>query len=62
VGTATSHKLGFFGVTPIIQPSTGGASATLVSGGGTGLTSTDTFDGYTLAQVVRALRNLGVLT
>ncbi len=30
-------------------------------GGVTALTDTDTYDGYTIAQVVKALRNLGVL-
>jgi hypothetical protein len=57
----TIRGLGFFATTPIAQPTTGFASATLVSGGGTALTDTDTFDGYTIKQVVRALRLLGVL-
>jgi hypothetical protein len=37
------------------------AAATLVGGGGTTLTDTDTFDGYTLKQIVKALRNIGAL-
>lgn len=61
IGTATSQKIGFWNATPIVQPTTGVAGATLVSNGGTALTSTDTFDGYTLQQVVKALRNEGLL-
>lgn len=45
----------------IYQETTGVAAATLVGGGGTTITDTDTFDGYTLKQVVKALRNLGIL-
>lgn len=61
IATATAQKLGFWNATPIVQPVTGGTAATLVSNAGTTLTSTDTFDGYTLAQVVKALRNMGLL-
>lgn len=60
-GTATTQKQAFWNATPIVQPTTGVAAATLVSNGGTTLTSTDTFDGYTLLQVVKALRNTGLL-
>ena len=58
---AFNGNLGFFGTTPIAQPTTAVADALLGTGGGTGLTDLDTFDGYTLQQVVRALRNLGIL-
>jgi len=34
----------------------------LAGGGGTALTSTHTYDGYTLGQVVKALRNTGLLS
>ena len=36
-------------------------SAMIIGGGGTGLTDTDTFDGYSIAQIVKALRNLKIL-
>jgi hypothetical protein len=62
IGTATSQKIGFWNATPIVQPTTAVASATRVGGGGTTLTDTDTFDGYTLAQIVKALRNTGILS
>ena len=61
IGTATSQKLGFWNAAPIIQPTTAVAGATRTGGGGTTLTDTDTFDGYTVAQVVKALRNTGLL-
>jgi hypothetical protein len=61
IGTATSQKLAFWNATPIVQPTTAVASATLVTTLGVPLTSTDTFDGYTLAQIVKALRNTGLL-
>lgn len=60
-GTATSQKQSFWNATPVVQPTTGVAAATLVGGGGTTLTDTDTFDGYTLKQVVKALRTIGLL-
>jgi len=61
IGSATNEKIGFWNATPIVQPTTAVTAATLVSGGGTAITSTDTFDGYTLQKVVKALRNTGIL-
>lgn len=61
IGTATTQKLAFWNATPIVQPTTGVAAATRTGGGGATVTDTDTFDGYTIAQIVKALRNLGVL-
>lgn len=61
IATANSQKLGFWGATPIVQPTTAVAAATLVSNGGTTLTDTDLFDGYTLKQIVKALRVAGLL-
>ena len=48
-------------VIKVYQETTGVAAATLVGGGGTTITASDTFDGYTLQQVVKALRNQGLL-
>lgn len=61
IGTATTQKLSFFNATPIVQPATSGSASTLVGGGGSALTDTDTFDGWTIAKVVKALRQLGLL-
>jgi len=58
----TTDTLAFFGAAPIVQPTTAGAAAAFVAGAGTAVNDASTFDGYTLRQVVRALRNLGLLT
>jgi len=60
-GTATNQKLSFWNATPIVQPTNTIASSTIVTGSGTFLRQDDTFDGYTIAQVVKALRNTGIL-
>jgi hypothetical protein len=62
IGATTSQKIGFWNSTPIVQPTTAVASATVAhAGGGTNIKTDDTFDGYTIAQVVKALRNAGLL-
>lgn len=61
IGTATTQKLSFWNKTPIIQPTTSITGATLVGGGGTTITDTDTFGGYTLQQIAAALINTGLL-
>jgi len=48
-------------VIKLYKETTGVAAAALVGGGGTTITDTDTFGGYTLQQVVKALQNLGIL-
>jgi hypothetical protein len=60
-GTATNQKQAFWNATPIVQPTTGGAAATFVANTGTAVNDASTFDGYTMKQVVKALRNLGLL-
>jgi hypothetical protein len=62
IGTGTSQKIAFWNKTPVVQPTTGVAEATFVANaGGTAVTDDSTFDGYTIQQVVRALRNIGLL-
>lgn len=62
IGTATSQKIGFWNATPIVQPTTAVAAATFAAvAGGSTIDTNDTFDGYTVGQVVKALRNLGIL-
>lgn len=56
-----ASQLAFFGATPIARPTTAFAGATFSAGTGTPLLSASTFDGYTVAQVVAALRALGIL-
>ena len=59
--TATNQKMGFWNTAPIVQPTTAGGAATFVTN--TSLIANDsaTFDGYTIGQVVKALRNMGLL-
>jgi hypothetical protein len=61
IGTSTSQKLSFYNSTPIVQPTTAVAAATVVSGTGGNVKHDDTFDGYTVEKIVRALRNIGLL-
>lgn len=61
IATATSQKLSFWNATPIIQPTTAVAAATFVANAGTAVNDASTFDGYTIKQVVKALRNTGLL-
>jgi len=61
IGTATAQKLAFWNATPIVQPTTTTTPATVVSGLGGIVHHDDTFDGYTLEKIVRALRNVGIL-
>jgi len=61
IGTATGQKFAFWNATPIVQPTTAGAAATFVANTSGIANDTATFDGYTIGQVVKALRNMGVL-
>lgn len=62
IGTGTTQKIGFWNATPIVQPTTSVWSATYASPwAGTNIKTDDTFDGYTLQQVVKALRDTGIL-
>jgi hypothetical protein len=61
IGSDPAEKLAFYGETPIVQPSTSISGAAISHGTGTTIKADDTFGGYTLAQVVQALINLGVL-
>ena len=62
IGYATNQKFAFWNKTPIVQPTTAIASATFNAvSHGTNIDTNDTFDGYTVGQVVQALRNIGIL-
>lgn len=60
IATATNEKFAFWNKTPIVQPTTAIAGAALVSNGGTTITSTDTFGGYTLQQLAAIIINTGL--
>lgn len=61
IGTGTTQKISFWNKTPIVQPTTSYAAASFVAGAGTAVNDASTFDGYTLKQVVAALRGIGLL-
>lgn len=61
IGTATTQKIGFWNATPIVQPTTAVTAATFVANTSGIVNDTATFDGYTIGQVVKALRNEGLL-
>lgn len=56
------NKVGVYGVTPIVRPTTAIAAATFVTNTSLIANDTATFDGYTIGQIVKALRNIGILT
>lgn len=61
IGTASSQKLAFYGDTPDVQPSTAIAGAPVIHIGGASVGASDTFGGYTIAQIAAALIRLGLL-
>jgi len=54
-------KIGLYTAAPVAQATTGIAAAVYVSGAGGNIKEDCTFDGYTVAQVVKALRDIGLL-
>lgn len=61
IGSSYLHKIGIWGATPIQQPTTSFAAATFTANTGTAVNDASTFDGYTLNQIVKALRSTGLL-
>lgn len=61
IGTATTQKLALWNAAPIVQPTTAVTAATFVANTSGIVNDSATFDGYTIGQVVKALRNLGAL-
>ena len=61
IGTAANQRLAFFYGTPQSQPDNFIGGAVFANGAGLQITDDATFDGYTIAQVVAALRQLGLL-
>ena len=60
-GNATTQKIAFWNAVPIVQPTTSVTASTFVSNTSMILNDSATFDGYTIGQVVKALRNMGLL-
>ena len=62
IGTAAAQKLGFWGATPIVRPTTATVAAAFTANAGTTVNDASTFGGYTIGQVVAALKAAGLLT
>jgi hypothetical protein len=60
-------KAGFFGVTPVAQPTNPGNTHTTAAGATTAVFTNTAFDGgvgskgYTVGDIVQALKNLGLI-
>jgi len=61
IGTAATQKIGIWNATPVVQPTTGISAGAFVANTSGISDDTATFDGYTIGQVVAALRQIGVL-
>ena len=67
IGTATTQKLGFWNVAPVVQPSSVGETTGHAAVGGTNVNASDTFTGnsgskaYTINDVVKHLKVAGIL-
>lgn len=55
------NTVGLYGVSPVAQATTSGGTASFTVNTGTAVNTGSTFDGYTISQVVKALRNIGAL-
>ena len=67
IGTATGQKIGFFNATPVVQQNTTGTTTGTSAGSGTALHANATITGgvgstaYTVGDIVKALKQLGLL-
>lgn len=62
LGSASSQKLGIWGATPIVKPTTGVATSTFAANTSGILDDSATFAGYKLSQIAKALQLIGLLT
>jgi hypothetical protein len=61
LGTATNQRLSLWNATPNVQPTTAITAGAFVANTSGIANDTATFDGYTMGQVVAALRRIGAL-
>lgn len=58
---AATDKIGFHGAIPVVQATTAGTASTFAANTSGIANDTATWDSYTIGQVVKALRNKGIL-
>lgn len=61
IGTGTDQKIGFYNATPVAQQTTAVSAASFTANSSGIDNDTATFDGYTIGQIVKALRTIGIL-
>ncbi len=61
IGIANTDTVGFYTTDGVAQQTTAVASAVVVNGAAGDAITVTTFDGYTVAKVVKSLRNVGLL-
>lgn len=67
VGQSATDKVGFFGETPVVQPSSTGETTGFTAGSGTAANDDSTFTGdvgstaYTIGDIVKHLKTLGLI-
>lgn len=67
IGNATSSKIGFYDISPIVQPNSVGEATGFTAGSGTGVNDDSTFTGnvgskaYRINDIVKHLKNLGII-
>jgi hypothetical protein len=60
-GVQINGALGVYGTAPVAQPTNGIAAAAYAAVGGGAVQQNDTFGGYSVGQIVAALRAVGIL-
>jgi hypothetical protein len=60
--SGTAPMLGFYGVAPVVRATNAVAAGAFVTNTSGILNDTATFGGYTIGQIVQALKNIGILT
>lgn len=61
IGYTAIQKLGFWGQTPVVQPTTAIVPGPHTDNGGNAVKEFSTWENYTIGQVIRALRLTGIL-
>lgn len=67
IGNAATDTVGFYGATAVVQPATTGTTTGFTAGAGTAARADSTYTGntgsaaYTVGDIVKALKDLGLL-